>query len=406
MKATSRRKILKFSALALGVLGLVVAGLVARAKWVMGRSYAEVPYPPIVADTSPGGLARGELLFQSLCMECHGGSDGKATGKHLAEVPAFLGKMYSANLAHPERGVHRRSDGEIGRTLRFGVLPDGKLSAAMNAFGKLGDADVAALIGYMRSGPPVLAPGGELQPPTQLSTLGEVIITYAAGINVDAPMSGVPVPPKAPSVEYGRYMVAALDCAECHTEGFSSDKLVHPQAFAGGFELADPTGAMIWSKNITMDQATGIGRWTRDDFERALTRGVTPEGYLVRKPMPLFSRLDRTDVEAIYRYLRTFPAVERANMPGGHPLEKARSSDAPQTLFVNLGCAACHGERAPYKDKLKGALEKPDSDVAAWILDPQAIKPGSTMPSFRGAIDRSQAEGLAKYVKEVAKRGG
>ncbi len=384
---------------------LVALGFVARAKWVMERTYAEVPYPPIVADTSPAALARGELLFQSLCMECHGGADGKATGKHLAEVPAFLGKMYSANLAHPERGVHRRSDGEVARTLRFGVLPDGKLSAAMNAFGKLGDADVAALIGYMRSGPAVLAPGGELQPSTQLSTLGEVIITYAAGINVDAPVSGVAVPPKAPSVEYGRYMALALDCAECHTEGFSSDKLVHPQAFAGGFELTDPTGSAIWSKNITMDRATGIGRWSMDDFERAVTRGVTPDGYLVRKPMPLFARLDRTDIEAIYRYLQTFPATLRANLPGGHPLQKARANDSPQTLFVNLGCAACHGESAPYKDELKGALEKPDSDVAAWILDPQAIKPGSTMPSFQNAIDRSQAEGLAKYVKERVRRG-
>ena len=56
------------------------------------------------------------------------GRDGRATGKRLDEVPAFLGTFYSANLAHPEHGVRRRSDGQLARVLRNGVLPDGRLS--------------------------------------------------------------------------------------------------------------------------------------------------------------------------------------------------------------------------------------------------------------------------------------
>ena len=74
---------------------------------------------------------------------------------------------------------------------------------------------------------------------------------------------------------------------------------------------------------------------------------------------------------------------------------------------MNVGCAACHGDAAPFRDKIAGAIPKSDGEVAAWILDPQSIKPGSAMPSFQGALDRAQAERLARYVKEVArKRGG
>lgn len=390
------------------VIGIVLAGLAGWAQWVLRRSYAAVPEPAIVADRSPAGVARGELLFQSLCFECHGGSDGRATGKRLDEVPTFLGTFYSANLAHPDKGVRVRRDGEVARVLRHGVLPDGRLSPAMSGFSRLGDSDVAAILGYLRSEPPVLAPGGEAQPQSEVSVVGALIVALVAKVDsgTRAPSTGIPVPPKGPTVEYGKYMVQAMDCVGCHTEGFDSDKTAHQRAFAGGFEFTDPTGIPIYSKNITMDEETGLGRWSVDDFQRAVTRGVTPDGYLVRKPMPLFSRLDRTDMEAIHAFLQTVPKVKRPNTPGGHPLQKAKSDDPPETLFVNLGCAACHGEKGPYREKLRGAVGKSDGDVASWILDPQATKPGSLMPSFAGTIDRAQAEKLARYVKALGATGG
>lgn len=274
----------------------------------------------------------------------------------------------------------------------------------MSSFGKLGDADVAAILGYMRSGAPAFSPAGADQPPSRVSLLGAAILTYVAGIDLDRPVRGIPVPRKAVSVEYGRYMVQTLDCVGCHTESFSSDKMNHAQAFAGGFELTDPTGAKIWTKNITFDESTGIGRWSLEDFQRAVTRGVNKDGYLVRKPMPLFARLDETDVAAIYEFLRTVPRIRRANIPGGHPLEKARAQDPPEVLFVNVGCASCHGESGPYREKLAGALGKSDADVASWILDPQSVKKGSPMPSFQHALSRPQAERLARYVKVIAQQ--
>src|SRR5690554_4629162 len=124
-----RRKVLKGLALFAGALLVVFVALVVRAKWILNRDYSSVAHPAIAADGSVEGIKGGEMLFQSLCIECHGGADGRATGKHLEEIPAFLGTFYSANLAHPEHGVHRRSDGELARVLRAGILPDGRFSA-------------------------------------------------------------------------------------------------------------------------------------------------------------------------------------------------------------------------------------------------------------------------------------
>lgn len=404
-----RRTITRILGFGLALTVILVSALFIRAQWVLKRSYADVQLPGITADRSPAGVQRGEMLFQTLCMECHGGKDGRATGKHLAEVPAFLGAFYSANLAHAEHGVHQRSDGELARALRTGVLPNGRFSFIMSMFEGLGDNDIAAILGYVRSRPPALLPGGEMQPESVPSLVGGLLVTVAgAGVDRDAVKRAVPVPPRAPTVEYGRYMARTLDCVGCHTPGFVStkEKMVAPDAFAGGVDLVDPTGTTIWSRNITKDAATGIGRWSLADFERAVTRGVRPDGYLVRKPMPLFSRLEHVDIEAIHRFLQTLPAVHRPNTPGGHPLKKAQPHDAPETLFVSVGCAACHGELAPYRDRLRGAGGKSEAAIAAWILDPQSVKPGSIMPSFNHSLDRAQAEGLARYVLELLRREG
>jgi mono/diheme cytochrome c family protein len=390
----------------LGFALVVGAGLALRAKWLVERSYAHVSMPPIVADTSPAGVARGEMLVESLCLSCHRGADGRATGQRLGDLPAFLGTFYAANLAHPEHGVRQLSDGQIARVLRTGVLPNGQLSPLMNGFQKLGDTDVAAILGYIRSGAKAFEPAGTDQPRSQPSLVGEIIFTYVRKFEVDAPATGVQVPDKSDQVAYGRYMAGAMDCASCHTAGFGPDKLNDPGAFAGGFALTDPSGRAIFTRNITFDEETGIGRWSLDDFERAVRSRVRPDGHLLRKPMPQFAQLGRDDIAAIYAFLKTVPKVHRPNEPGGSPPHKAKPDAAPEALFVDLGCAGCHGDQAPHRDRIRSAIDKPDADVASWILDPQALKPGAAMPSFHGAIDRRQAERLAKYLKQLAKKRG
>ena len=70
----------------------------------------------------------------------------------------------------------------------------------------------------------------------------------------------------AQQVERGRYLARAADCAACHTA---------PQGapFAGGVALASPFGT-FYGTNITPDREHGIGKWSADDFYKALHDGV------------------------------------------------------------------------------------------------------------------------------------
>ncbi len=63
----------------------------------------------------------------------------------------------------------------------------------------------------------------------------------------------------------GRYLTQAADCAACHTAAGGAP-------LAGGYPLDTPFGT-IYGSNLTPSADQGIGRWTKDDFFLALTRG-------------------------------------------------------------------------------------------------------------------------------------
>jgi mono/diheme cytochrome c family protein len=113
----------------------------------------------------------------------------------------------------------------------------------------------------------------------------------------------------ADPVARGRYLAAAGDCIGCH-------RARGAEPFAGG--LAVPTiFGRIYTSNLTPDRDTGIGAWSADDFWRALHEGRGRHGeYLYPAfPFPNYTRITRTDADAIYAYLMTQPAVRRANTP-------------------------------------------------------------------------------------------
>jgi len=75
----------------------------------------------------------------------------------------------------------------------------------------------------------------------------------------------IPAAADEDAVTRGEYLVRAGGCFSCHTAAGG-------QQLAGGRALATPFGT-FYSPNITPDDATGIGKWTLDDFHRALRDG-------------------------------------------------------------------------------------------------------------------------------------
>lgn len=82
-------------------------------------------------------------------------------------------------------------------------------------------------------------------------------------------------------IERGRYLTLAGDCAACHTSADGAP-------LAGGFPLDTPFGT-IYSSNLTPSADFGIGRWTKDDFYKALTQGISPPSKNLYPAMPYTS---------------------------------------------------------------------------------------------------------------------
>ena len=66
----------------------------------------------------------------------------------------------------------------------------------------------------------------------------------------------------------GEYLARAGDCIACHTNPGGA-------LFAGGLAMPTPFGT-IYSSNITPDPATGIGKWSAEDFYGAVHFGRFP----------------------------------------------------------------------------------------------------------------------------------
>ena len=111
----------------------------------------------------------------------------------------------------------------------------------------------------------------------------------------------------AAQIAKGAQLSAIGDCRVCHTaDGGTS--------FAGGRALPTPFGT-IYSTNITPDLETGIGRWTEDDFRRALHEGVDRAGRHLYPAFPYdhFTRVSDDDVDALYAFIMTRePVAARA----------------------------------------------------------------------------------------------
>ncbi len=107
----------------------------------------------------------------------------------------------------------------------------------------------------------------------------------------------------------GRYVFGASGGCGCHTvEG--------QPANSGGRKYDGPFGT-VYSSNITPDRQTGIGSWTDEQIITAIRLGRRPKGerLLPVHPFPVFNGMAEEDLKALVAFLRTVPAVNRANQP-------------------------------------------------------------------------------------------
>lgn len=107
----------------------------------------------------------------------------------------------------------------------------------------------------------------------------------------------------AATIERGRRVALAGDCAVCHTAPGGATN-------AGGHALQTPFGT-VYSTNITPDEHTGIGNWSYAAFERAMREGIHRDGRHLYPAFPYtaFAKISEADMQSLYAYLMAQPAV-------------------------------------------------------------------------------------------------
>lgn len=264
-------------------------------------------------------VARGEYVVRSAaaCGQCHAEQDGELDpdapltgGREFRDWR--LGVVRASNLTPDSAtGLGAWRDAEVVRAVRNGEAKDGRLLAPVMPYmwlHDMSDDDALAVARYLRSLESVRS--AVRQQPSVTFRIARALVLR--------PVSGgearVVAPPRAPTAEYGGYLARHVSlCADCHTArtGFQAAP-DRRHLFAG-----DPHPSKMFPANpanITPDSATGIGRWSEDDFVRTLRTGVDPAGHKLNTfmPWPDYRRMTDDDLRAIYRYLRTVPPVRRA----------------------------------------------------------------------------------------------
>ncbi|MCP4563594.1 MAG: molybdopterin-dependent oxidoreductase [Bosea sp.] len=219
----------------------------------------------------------------------------------------------------------------------------------------------------------------------------------------------------AATIERGRQLAALGACAVCHT---AKDGV----PYAGGLALPTPFGTVL-TTNITPDVETGIGTWSYAAFERAMRAGLHRDGRQLYPafPYPSFAKASEADLQALYAFLMSQPAVLQENEPSKltfpfnlRPLlagwnllfnrgelkpDAARSAEWNRGRYLvdGLGhCGACHTPRNALGAEKSGSAYLAGGEAEGWTA------PALTKLSA-GPIPWSEAE-LYAYLKTGTSR--
>lgn len=274
--------------LALAAVAVVVLYVVTNRRFA--RRY-ELHTAAALPGADSARLERGRHLADAIgkCSDCHGADLGGAT---MVDDVVF-GRLTAPNLTGGRGGLADYTDADWERAIRHGVRREGTplLFMPSEAFQGMSDADLAALVAWVRSRPPVdrELPAPSPGPLARALYLGMGLpLVPAELVAHDAPHPGTIEP--AVSVEYGRYLASIGGCRSCHGQELRGD--------------ADPA-----APDLTQAR---LASWSEADFVRALRTGTRPDGSPIdpeTMPWPASGRMTDDEIAAVWLYLRSIPAV-------------------------------------------------------------------------------------------------
>jgi mono/diheme cytochrome c family protein len=252
--------------------------------------YATIPAIDLTEEMKTADRSLGERIVRvrNACSQCHGEDLG---GKVFVDGPP--GRFVGPNLT--PYALSSWSDGEIARAIHYGVGREHQALLIMPSdnFQHLSKQDVASVIAYLRSVPPVARPNQKSKVRLVgkiLFLLGKIPALFPVD-RVDAPSPFEEKPQEAPSLAFGKYMVKT-SCMGCHGENLAGGRI--------------PGGPPDWPAAADL-RPSAIGGWGEQAFIETLRTGLNPSGRKLRLPMPVEMTRQMNDIElkAIWLYLRS-----------------------------------------------------------------------------------------------------
>lgn len=274
-------------------------------------------------DVTEERVERGKYManYVSVCIDCHSGRDWTSfSGPLIPGTEGQGGEVFDQNMGFPGKFVAKNitpyklkdwTDGEIFRAVTTGVNKEGEALFSIMphaSYGAMDEEDIKDIIAYLRTLKPI-----EFDPEDSKADFPMNFIINT----IPKKAKFTSRPPKTDVINYGKYLVTAASCYDCHTRQVKGKYVGEP--FAGGFEFRFPDGSVLQSANITPSESSGIGLWSKERFIGRF-KAFAGSSYIPQKlqagdyqtPMPwtFYGQMTEDDLGAIYEYLKTLKPVD------------------------------------------------------------------------------------------------
>ena len=286
-------------------------------------------------------LTRGRYLVtsaQTPCIICHSPLDTSGGTLKVKEGMELAGRNWAPDGApfvtapnltpDKDTGIGDWSDDALGRAIREGISHDGRALFPImpyERFRNMADEDLASIVVYLRSLPPVRNPLPKSEVPFPLSRLI---------MSVPQPVAPPVVPDLSAPEKRGQYLTTLAVCADCHTPMDDRGNRVPGMEFAGGLTMTYGDFKSAAAANLT-PSPNGIPYYTEELFIETFRTGKVRSRELnAMMPTRYFRNMADQDLKDIFAYLKTLT-----------PVDHYVDNSLPPTMCAKCGLKHGGGER-------------------------------------------------------------
>ena len=307
--------------IALIVLGVLAVMIVVGLPLLVGVRPFIGPKARVLTDrrfdVTPARVERGKYLVTSgaaPCLLCHSPMDTTGGGMKVPPGKELTGRNWAPdgtpfltaqNLTpDPETGIGNLSDDQLARAIREGISHEGRtlfpIMPYVN-FSAMTDEDLASIVVYLRSVPPVRSPLAASTIPFPLNRL----------------LNGVPQPIEAPVTadlstpeKRGAYLARMAVCSDCHSPRDDRGNRPEGMDFSGGTGMVYEGRKTVYSANITPG-VNGIPYYTEALFIEVMRTGKVRARELdPMMPTTYYRNMTDQDLKDLFAYLKSLAPVD------------------------------------------------------------------------------------------------